>query len=289
MQSGSFTPILRARLLCLLVVAGIAPAKQAHADSRFRHRLSGESHQQKPLQSSPVFQSIASEEESPGSARGSFVLHQLWDDMTYLVTQPDFYGVAGGLGLAPSTFGSAFRHESPEFTEMWGRSGFADNLFEIGEVVGDGAFPVMLSGASWSVGKLAGSAKLRDFGTDLFRAQAMTGLLTAVLKGSVNRTRPDGTAYSYPSGHTSSAFASAGTVYAHFGKQWGIPAFVFAGYVGLSRLQEGKHYVSDVLAGGILGTYISLKLARKGRKREAVSIAPAMVGSGLGLSLSVRM
>lgn len=213
---------------------------------------------------------------------------QLWDDLLYLTSEPDFYLTVGGLGLAPSIFPSAFKQESPEFTELWGSSKFADNLFELGETMGDGAFPVLVCATSWSIGKITGSSRLREFGTDLFRAQVVNGLFTTALKSSINRTRADGGSHSYPLGHTSSAFATAGVVYAHFGETCGIPAFVVAGYVGLSRLQEGKHYVSDIIAGGILGSYISLKLARHGSNRGPVSIRPLTIGSGVGLSLTVR-
>ncbi len=156
-------------------------------------------------------------------------------------------------------------------------------------VFGDGAFPAVLSAASWSVGKITGSSEPGEFGTDRFRAQLMTGLLTSVLKVSINRQRPDGTPYSYPSGHMSSSFATAAVVYGHFGRTLGIPAFVLAGYVGLSRLQEGKHCLSDVIAGGILGTYISLKLVRKDRHKGAISIFPTSVGGGVGLTLSFKI
>jgi len=215
-------------------------------------------------------------------------LHQLYDDIVYLVTQRDFYGIVGGIAAAPSVFSPSFRRESPEFTELWGPSMFADNFFEVGETIGNGAFPVAASVLSWGIGEAAGSQRLSEFGSDLFRAQAVNGFLTIALKASINRTRPNGGSYSYPSGHTSSAFAAASTVYADFGKTWGIPAFVLAGYVGLSRLQEGRHYVSDVVAGGILGTYVSLKLARRKKSENKISIAPLINDGVVGFSFAMR-
>ncbi|MFH1686747.1 MAG: phosphatase PAP2 family protein [bacterium] len=226
--------------------------------------------------------------EGPMPVKPRFIIRQLWDDFTYLAGEQDFYSVVGGLTVAPSMFNSAFRRESPEFTELWGGSRFADNLFEIGETVGDGAFPVLASATSWSVGKIVGSSRLRDFGSDLFRTQVVNGFLTATLKGMVNRSRPDGAPHSYPSGHTSSAFATAGVIFAHFGKTWGIGAFALAGYVGFSRLQEGKHYLSDVIAGGILGSYVSLKLSGRKRHGRGLSIAPLTRSEGAGLALSLK-
>lgn len=231
---------------------------------------------------------IVAETNDTQSFRRSFILFQLYDDISYLAVEPDFYGVVGGIALTPVMFNHAFRREPAEVTEMWGSSVLADNLFESGEIVGNAAFPVAASAASWGIGKVIRSPRMSKFGSDLLRTQAVNGFLTAIIKVSVNRTRPNGGPYSYPSGHTSAAFAAAGTVYADFGKTLGIPAFVLAGYVGLSRLQEGKHYISDVIAGGILGSYVALKLTRRDNNRQRMVIAPLVSNGSVGLSLGLR-
>ncbi len=226
--------------------------------------------------------------ESPDSSSHQFIIHEVWNDLEYLTTQPDFYFVVGGLGITPEVFKAPFKHESIEVTEDWGPSPFAEAFFETGEIIGDGIFPVAVSAASWGVGKLAGSSRLSKFGSDLIRAQAMNGLFTVALKVAVNRPRPSGANYSYPSGHTSSAFTTAGVIYSDFGPAAGIPAFALAGYVGLSRLQEGKHYTSDVIAGAILGSYVSLKLAHKDKSRSHFSVSPFDANAGPGVSLRYR-
>jgi membrane-associated phospholipid phosphatase len=221
--------------------------------------------------------------------QGRLIFLQLWDDLEFLSKEPDFYLLVGGLGLSPSIFSLQFKRETPELTELWGHSAPADKLFEFGEIYGDGKFPVIASAMSWGFGKFARSPRLRNFGTDLLRVQAMNGLFTAVMKAGVSRTRPDGAPYSYPSGHSSSAFATAGVIYQHFGKECGIPALVVASYVGLSRLQEGKHFVSDILAGGIMGSYMSWKLVRKGGNTGGISLTPTIIENGLGLSMTFKI
>lgn len=234
----------------------------------------------------------SSRDHAPGSAAMSYhdrlVPLQLYDDFTYLASQPDFYAVVGGLGLAPKIFTGAFNRESPEFTEMWGNSQLADNAFEAGEFVGQAIYPISASAAFWSIGRLARRRRLQAFGTDLFRAQAVSGLLTLALKTSINRPRPDGGVYSYPSGHTSSAFATAGVVYRHLGPRLGIPAFLLAGYVGFSRLQENKHFFTDIVAGGILGSYVGLKLGGRRFADHRVTIAPAFSAESRDLVFSAR-
>lgn len=59
---------------------------------------------------------------------------------------------------------------------------------------------------------------------------------------------------SFPSGHTSSAFAFMGGA-AFVIKKWkfSVPAFIFATLMGLSRIYVGVHYPTDVIAGAVAG------------------------------------
>jgi membrane-associated phospholipid phosphatase len=93
----------------------------------------------------------------------------------------------------------------------------------------------------------------------------VTGILTAVTKYTINRPRPyrtypfiekeaSGGSPSFPSGHTSEAFALATSLSLTYPKWYIIaPSFLWAGAVGYSRMDLGVHYPSDVLAGAILG------------------------------------
>lgn len=83
-----------------------------------------------------------------------------------------------------------------------------------------------------------------------FKSYLSTGLTTHALKFLVDKDRPDGSANnSFPSGHTSSAMSGAAFIHTRYGKEWGIPAFAAASFVGWSRVHSEKHYWEDVLAG----------------------------------------
>lgn len=107
----------------------------------------------------------------------------------------------------------------------------------------------------------------------VFLSLGITGIFNTLLKWIAGRHRPIdlfnsghfgfdyfGRAYevtSFPSGHTQTAFTLATALTILF-PRWGIPAFLIAGAVGLSRIIL-SHYLSDVIAGagiGIIGTLI---------------------------------
>jgi len=97
-------------------------------------------------------------------------------------------------------------------------------------------------------------------------ASAINLGLSHAIKISTNRPRPfekysdilkksAGGSSSFPSGHTSSAFATATSLSLNIPKWYVIvPAYTWAASVGYSRMYLGVHYPSDVLAGALLGS-----------------------------------
>lgn len=107
----------------------------------------------------------------------------------------------------------------------------------------------------------------RPVGIMLAAAHFCTELPVRLIKEAVARPRPYQTYcnitnggpalkdYSFPSGHTTSAFTTA-TVLAHFFPK-GTPIFYsLAALVGLTRMILGVHYPTDVLIGSLIGTVL---------------------------------
>jgi Membrane-associated phospholipid phosphatase len=109
-------------------------------------------------------------------------------------------------------------------------------------------------------------------------ASALNAGITNALKYSINSDRPFVTypdivkkskagSPSFPSGHTSSAFATATSVSLLYPKWYIIaPSYLYAGTVAYSRMDLGVHYPSDVLAGALIGSgcaYFTYKVNQK--------------------------
>jgi hypothetical protein len=169
-------------------------------------------------------------------------------DLGRLRKRAPLFAIVGGGAAA-----LAAREADRSTARSLGSSAAADAAFDAGAIGGSSAVQFGAAGALYALGLATGSAQTRLVGTSLLEAQAVEGLLTQAIKYSVQRRRPDGGRYSFPSGHTASAFATAEVLRRHFGWKAGLPAYLGAAYIAASRLSERQHYLSDVLFGAGIG------------------------------------
>ena len=169
-------------------------------------------------------------------------------------------------------------------------SGFlrgATGLNRLGAVVG--SFPLLTAEAlvTYGVGRASGSPRVSHVGAELFRAQLVAQGVTQVIKFSVDRTRPDGGARAFPSGHSSSMFAAATVLAIDGGWKAGLPAYSAATVVALTRIGKHRHYVSDVIAGATIGL-LAGRAVTLGSARHRMQISPMFVPAGIGVVVSAR-
>jgi membrane-associated phospholipid phosphatase len=117
---------------------------------------------------------------------------------------------------------------------------------------------------------------------------AAAQLVSFGLKEAFPELRPDGSdRKSFPSGHTSMAFAAASSLYNRQGQSVGIPALVVASFVGVARVQADKHHWYDVVAGAAIGSASGFLITRDRPDRTAM-IVPWGDSKGGGMTLAMR-
>jgi membrane-associated phospholipid phosphatase len=160
-----------------------------------------------------------------------------------------------------------------------------DGVFESGATVGGARLQLAGALTTYTIGRITNSPKVALVGGDLLRAQIIAQALTAGVKMSARRTRPDGTQYSFPSGHTSVTFASATVLQRDLGWKAGVPAYAVATYVAASRIQEKRHFLSDVAFGAAIGI-IAGRTVTIGHGERQFAVTPMAVASGGGVSFT---
>jgi membrane-associated phospholipid phosphatase len=164
------------------------------------------------------------------------------------------------------------------------------------------------SGAIYGSGLLMRDPKLQRAGILVASSLLINDFVTDKLKDEFQRSRPCEAPHNYyfdggeggrhhasfPSGHTSTAFAfaaSMATVYKNH--RWVPPvSYGMATLVGLSRIYDNKHWATDVLAGAAVGilsaktTNIILKQTEKQLEKRKVKIyvTPKLSSGTLGLN-----
>ena len=119
----------------------------------------------------------------------------------------------------------------------------------------------------------------REGRRQFYRSFAANIGATFALKALVDDERPDGSGDdSFPSGHASVAFHGAAFIHRRYGIRRAWPAYLLAGYVGVSRVDADKHDEADVFAGAAIGTAAAFLLTDPHPDRRAVVVPAAGEG-----------
>ena len=208
----------------------------------------------------------------------SHLFSDIAHDLTRLPTVGNAITIGAGGALA-----LAVRPADRNLTRRASLSEDMGEAFGPGSGLGSGYAQFGGAIATWMIGKATDSPRVQALGYDLVRAQVVNEILTQGLKFGVGRTRPDGTSHSFPSGHTSSSFATATVLQRYFGWKVGVPAYALASYVGASRMQANRHYASDVIFGAALGI-VSGRTVTLGHGKTKFALSPMAVAGGAGVS-----
>lgn len=151
------------------------------------------------------------------------------------------------------------------------------------------AFPgaLVVGPAIYAYGRYAKHPGVADLGWHGTEAVLVGAGITGLLKGVLGRVRPDSAPdieptdfrlgggfrdrrrTSFPSGHTTTAFAAAAAVTSEVNRMWPrwtwyVAPVMYGGatLVGLSRMYHNRHWASDVALGAGVGTFSGLKVVK---------------------------
>ena len=162
-----------------------------------------------------------------------------------------------------------------------------DTPIAVGRIIGEAGVQFGVPAAAYFITRAMGSAGGQELSIMLVRTQMVNAVLTRGLK-LIPRARPyQQTATpgqgSFPSGHTSAAFATATVVQRKWGWKAGVPAYLVATFIGVTRL-ENVHYLSDVTFGAAVGVASGLAIKLPG---PHPTLSPIIAPGAVGLSISI--
>lgn len=208
--------------------------------------------------------------------------------------------LAGTAALAPVDLYFAERLQDPRSQE--------NRLLRHGatvfRVLGHPGAVLGVAGA-YAVGRLSDNDGLADVGLHAAAALLVAEGATYLGKTVAGRARPrvdPGNPFnfgllrgwrdnyqSFPSGHTSAAFAVAAALTSEAGSrrpadQWWMGTLLYSGaaLVGVSRMYNNEHWATDVVVGAALGTFAGWKVVRYTHTRAGNEL------DGLFLNLTIR-
>jgi membrane-associated phospholipid phosphatase len=163
---------------------------------------------------------------------------------------------------------------------------------------------LIYSGTMFWAYKVTKDSSYLEFSLIMMKASVYAVATSTLLKVTIQEPRPNdrNDTKSFPSGHTTAAFAFSSVVAAEHGFfPCGLMATALSTLTGLSRINDNKHYLHDVVAGATIGTVFGLGVSSVNKSRASKSreqsensiprwqIAPALTKDFVGLFLSYEL
>ena len=229
--------------------------------------------------------------------------HLLLEDARYVLTSPARWNQrdwrdAGLIGLTVvGTAGLLDRRVQKAVQRSKNRA--SDNITRFFEPFG-AEYSLVVLGGFYLAGSVNDDPKAKAVAQDGLAASLIAaGLITPALKLAVGRSRPSqdagthrfrpfGSNASFPSGHTTQAFAVASVIAAHYESPWvKTAAYGVAGLVGYARVYHNAHFTSDVLAGAAIGSLVGTALVgvNERLRSSGMSLGPVVLRNGGGFAL----
>jgi hypothetical protein len=228
----------------------------------------------------------------------------LLDDIQQVLTEPARWQTTEWKNLGWATLavvGTAAFIDAPLRDEM--RRQPKDNKLLLYIERFGAEYSIGVIGGFYLAGSISGNDKTVTVAQDSLTASIIaSGLIAPAIKIVAGRSRPYedvGTGNfqsfgaaspnsSFPSGHTTEAFALASVISSHYEETWiKASAYSVASLVGIARTYHDAHFASDVLAGALIGNWVGLSVVSHNQQKHGTNIVllPETTQDIIGLSL----
>lgn len=212
-------------------------------------------------------------------------IRTFWNDFQEVVTSAkdwkkrDIYRLSAVLAA-----GTLFLTLDDEINDWFqeNQSSWSEDASQVFSPLGHGAFLGGFLTVLYASGEVLDSNKLRKTALISFESWIISGVIVNSVKFLVGRVRPlrgrdsftfhpfslSSRFHSFPSGHASSAFAVA-TVIADQSEKWYVDvlAYNLATLAALSRIHDGKHWMTDIFMGAALGYCVAKRVSAVHREK----------------------
>jgi membrane-associated phospholipid phosphatase len=205
--------------------------------------------------------------------------------------------VAGGVAAATGLLMLADK----EINDTWRddiHSGTLDDVLDVMEHFGDSQTVLITAGAGYVLGELVGTERDKEAALLVAQSFLLSAGLTQGFKMGFRRDRPDDsrddqfsffspdaskTNSAFPSGHATNAFSMAAfltNVYEQNAPWLGWLLYPLATMTSLARVNNERHWASDVVFGGALGYFIGRMVLHHSPFRNNDTISLVLLSDG---------
>ena len=182
------------------------------------------------------------------------------------------------------------------------RGEFASFLDHTNELGGPRALPVVAGIFASSL--LTDNTRFQDAAFTSLQSLLYAGAMTRSLKLVAGRFRPEddlgayqfspftGENASFPSGHTTAAFAIVTPWVLYYPNPVTYGLFVVASGTAVARIAHDKHWPTDVLAGAAIGFFTACYLTRRHQQQDTmprIDLTPIVSDASAGVHLRVNL
>ena len=208
------------------------------------------------------------------------------------------FAVAGTLAIAPFDERLSTWSQSPTVQGGTTRRSTVDWLTHVNET------PLTIGAlATYGVGRLGRMKTVTDVGLHMSEALVLTDVVSEIIRGPIGRARPrvtnnDAFVFhfgggftnfddrSFPSLHSSSAFAAAASLFGEVrernpGAAWYAGPLLFGAALvpGVTRVYLNQHWASDIASGAFIGTLLGTKVVHYAHSHRRTKLDQFLIGT----------